>query len=70
MRICILQLVAEFVETHRGGKAIYYEGYLYAKIRDGKEGNTDRCITVGVTGRSTSEGFSVIVRNEQSQYSL
>ena len=47
MCICILQLIAEFVETHRGEKAIYYEGYLYAKIRNGKEGNTDRCIRVG-----------------------
>ncbi len=32
--------MAEFVETRRGGKALHYEGYIYTKIREGKEGNT------------------------------
>ena len=26
--------MAEFVETHRGGKTFHYEGYIYTKIRE------------------------------------
>ena len=33
--------MAEFVTTHRGGKVLHYQGYIYTKIRDGKEGITD-----------------------------
>ena len=30
--------MAEFIETHRGGKAMLNEGYKYYRIREGKEG--------------------------------
>ena len=61
--------MAEFVQTNRGGKALHYEGYVYHKIREGKEGNTfwwcqlhkSRC-----SGRATSGGSSVVVRNEHN----
>ena len=26
--------MAEFVETHQGGKALHFEGYAYSMIRD------------------------------------
>ena len=29
--------MAQFVQSHSGGKALLYEGYKYLKIRDGKE---------------------------------
>ena len=35
--------MAQFVQTHRGGKAFLYEGYKYLKIRDGKECTFWRC---------------------------
>ena len=35
--------MAQFVQTHRGGKAMLYEGYKYLKIRDGKENTFWRC---------------------------
>ena len=35
--------MAQFVQTHRGGKALLYEGYKYLKIRDGKECTFWRC---------------------------
>ena len=59
--------MAEFVTTHRGGKALHYQGYIYTKIRDGKEGITFwRCQDhkSGCLARASSEGSSVIVRRE------
>ena len=35
--------MAQFVQTHRGGKALLHEGYKYLKIRDGKECTFWRC---------------------------
>ena len=35
--------MAQFVQTHHGGKALLYEGYKYLKIRDGKECTFWRC---------------------------
>ena len=35
--------MAQFVQTHHGGKALLYEGYKYSKIRDGKECTFWRC---------------------------
>ena len=32
--------MAEFITTHQGGKALDYQGYIYTKIWDGKEGLT------------------------------
>ena len=29
--------MAQFVQTHSGGKALLYEGYKHLKIHDGKE---------------------------------
>ena len=62
----IKSLMAQLVESCRGGKALHYE---YIKIRDGKEGNTFcRCQLhkSGCNGRGTSEGCCVIVRNEHN----
>ncbi len=58
--------MVELVHTNRGGKALNYEGYIYTKIREEKEGNTFwRCQQHknGCSG-ATSEGSSVVVRNE------
>ena len=35
--------MAQFIETHRGGKALLYEGYKYLKIHDGKDHMFWRC---------------------------
>ena len=35
--------MAQFVQTHHGGKALLHEGYKYLKIRDGKECTFWRC---------------------------
>ena len=61
--------MAEFVETSRGGKILHYEGYIYLKIRDGKDGFVFwRCQQHrnGCVARATSEGTSVIVRREHN----
>ena len=45
---------------------LHYDGYIYLKIRDGKEGSIFwRCQQhkEGCTARATSEGSSVAVRN-------
>ena len=65
----MLSKMAEFVNTHRGGKALHYEGHKYLKIRDGRNGQVFwRCSLhkSGCTARATSEGKSVIVRQEHS----
>ena len=57
------------MQTNRGGKALHFEGYIYHKIREGKEGNTFwRCQMhkSGCSARATSEGSSVVVRSEHS----
>ena len=62
--------MAEFITTHRGGKALHYQGYIYTKIRDGKEGITFwRCQDhkSGCLARASSEGSSVIVTREHDQ---
>ena len=59
----------EFVEKHRGGKALHYEGYTYLKIRDGLQGNTFRRCKIyksGCSGRATSEESNVVVRQEHN----
>ena len=61
--------MAEFVQTNRGGKALHYEGYVYHKIREGKEGSTFwhcQLHKSGCSGRATSDGASVVVRNEHN----
>ena len=35
--------MAQFIETHCGGKALLYESYKYLKIRDGKDHTFWRC---------------------------
>ena len=35
--------MAQFVQMHRGGKALLHEGYKYLKIHDGKECTFRRC---------------------------
>ena len=60
--------MAEFVETNRGEKALHYEGYIYAKIRDGLQRNTFwRCkkCKSGCNGRARSEGSIFLVRRTQ-----
>ena len=34
---CQVISMAQFVQTHSGGKALLYEGYKHLKIHDGKE---------------------------------
>ena len=61
--------MAKFVETHRGGKAFHYEVYVYTKIRDGLQGNTFwtyKKYKSGCSGRATSEGSNVVVRQEHN----
>ena len=61
--------MAEFVETNRGGKALHFEGYVYRRIREGKEGNTFWHCQMhkgGCSVRVTSEGSSVVVRSEHN----
>ena len=57
------------MQTNRGGKYLHYEGYMYLKIREGKEGSIFwRCQLhkSGCNGRATSKGSSVVVRNEHN----
>ena len=56
--------MAEFVTTHREGISLHYQGYIYVKIRDGKEGITFWRCKSGCLARASSEGSSVIVRRE------
>ena len=61
--------MAGFIQTSRGGKALHYEGYMYLKIREGKEGNIFwRCQLhkSGCSGRATSQDTSVVVRSEHN----
>ncbi len=61
--------MAEFVQTHRGGAALHFEGHKYLEIKEGKNGmvfwrcsqHKSRC-----TARATSEGTSVVVRQQHS----
>ena len=61
--------MVEFVKTHTDGKALYFEGYIYAKIRDGLQGNTFcRCkkYKSGCSGRSTSKVSNIVIRQEHN----
>ena len=61
--------MAEFAETYRGGKALHFEGYVYHRIREGKEGNTFwRCQIhkSGCSPKATSKGSNVVVRSEHN----
>ena len=62
--------MAEFVEIHRGGKALHFEDYAYSKIRDGEEGLVFwRCQlhkNRGCPGRATLEGASIVVRHQHN----
>ena len=53
-------MMAQLVKTNRGG------GYIYTKIRDGTDFQFWRCKNhkAGCPARATSEGLSVVVRNE------
>ena len=64
--------MAEFVETNRGGKALHFEGYVYHRIREGKEGNTFWLCQMhkgGCSVRATSEGSSVVEHNHPPAHS-
>ena len=61
--------MAEFVKTHRGGTALHFEGHKYLKIRESKSGMVFwRCSQhkSGCHARATSEGSSVVVRQDHS----
>ena len=61
--------MAEFVKTHRGGIALHFEGHKYMKIREGSNGLTFwrcSCHKSGCPARATSEGTSVVVRQQHN----
>ena len=61
--------MAEFVKTHRGGMALHYEGHKYFKIQEGRDGLLFWKCSLHKTGcmaKATSEGTSVIVRQEHN----
>ena len=61
--------MTKFVKTHRGGVALHFEGHKYLKIREGSSGLTFwRCSQhkTGCKARATSEGTSVIIRQDHS----
>ena len=60
---------AEFVKIHRGGKPLYYEGYIYTNIQESLQGNTFwRCkkYKSSCSGRATSEVSNIVVRQEHN----
>ncbi len=59
-------MMDQLVKTNRGGKNLQFEGYIYTKIRDGTDFQFWRCKNhkAGCPARATSEGLSVVVRNE------
>ena len=64
----LTQHMAGFAKTHQGGMALHYEGHKYFKIREGRDGLFWRCSLhkTGCMAKATSEGTSVIVRQEHN----